>query len=92
MYQLTLPIRIISAGTSRQRTTVASSEHGDCEADAELLDGRIAVEHEASEHEHHDQAAAVITRALVTSPETTELRLSSPAWTCSSIWLTRNTS
>ena len=36
-------------------------------------------------------AAAVITLPLVTSPFTT-LLLSSPAWTCSSIWLTKNTS
>ena len=33
-----------------------------------------------------------ISGTLVTRPETTEVRLSSPPWTCSSIWLTRNTS
>src|SRR5262249_40616000 len=30
-------------------------DHCDGESDPELFDGRVAVEHEASEHEHHDQ-------------------------------------
>ena len=54
MYQLWSPTRIIRAGTSRQRTTVASRDHGDGEADAELLDRRVAVQEEAPEDEHHD--------------------------------------
>ena len=40
IHQLTLPIRTISAGTSRQRTTVASRIDGDGQADPELLDRR----------------------------------------------------
>ena len=92
MYQLNLPISTISAGTSRHRTIVASRITATASPTPNCLIVGSPLSTKLPNTNTMIAAAAVITRALVTSPETTEVLLSSPAWTCSSIWETRNTS
>ena len=92
MYQLCSPISTISAGTSRQRTTVASRITATASPMPNCLMVGSPLSTKLPNTNTMISAAAVMTRALVTRPETTEVVLSSPAWTCSSIWLTRNTS
>src|SRR5437763_10826032 len=92
MYQFDLPMRIISEGTSRHRTTVASRITATARPTPNCLIVGSPLSTKLPNTNTMISAAAVITRALVTSPDVTALRLSSPACTCSSIWLTRKTS
>ena len=92
MYQLRSPTSSISAGTSRQRTTVASRITATARPTPNCLIVGSPLSTKLPNTNTMIAAAEVITRALVTRPETTALSLSSPALWCSSIWLTRNTS
>ena len=44
----------MTAGTSTSRTRVASIEHRDRQAEADLLDRDVGAEHHGQEHHDHD--------------------------------------
>src|SRR5215471_9728422 len=91
-YQLALPRLAMRAGTSRQRTTVASRITATARPMPNCLTVGSPLSTKLPNTNTMIVAAAVITRPLVTSPETTARLASSPASACSLIWLTRNTS
>ena len=55
-HQFALPNRIITAGHEQAADDRGVDRDRDREADAELLDGRVAVEDEAREDGDHDQS------------------------------------
>ena len=54
-HQFHRPSRVIVAGTSRQRTIGRVDQHGDGQAEPDLLDVADPGRGEAAEHDHHEQ-------------------------------------